>query len=306
MRVFISTTTFAECNKETLRLLRKKKIDYVLNPYKRKLTEMEINNILSKSSYVGLVAGIEPLTKQVLENAKSLRIISRVGVGLDNIDLHAAKRLKIQVYNTPTVLVDSVPELTIGLILCCLRRITSVDRNMRKKIWEKEMGLQFKDKILGLIGFGKMGKRVAQLAKAFGAKIVFCDIKNIKSKIAERVSLSELLKISDIISIHSTSKEQLITKKEILKMKKGVILINTSRGSHIDDGCLYNGLRSGKIGFAALDVYTNEPYCGKLLQCHNVVLTPHIGSYAKEARIKMELEATENLIKGLRRVQIRK
>lgn len=166
MRVFISTTTFAECNKETLRLLRKKNIDYVLNPYKRKLTEIEINNILSESSYVGLIAGIEPLTKQVLENAKSLRVISRVGVGLDNIDLHIAKQLNIQVYNTPSALVDCVPELTIGLILCCLRRITSVDRNMRKKVWGKEMGLQFRDKILGIIGFGKMGKKSCSVGKS--------------------------------------------------------------------------------------------------------------------------------------------
>lgn len=145
----------------------------------------------------------------------------------------------------------------------------------------------------------KWGKKVARLAKAFGAKIVFNDIRTIKSRIAEYVSLNELFKISDIISIHYSSKERLITKKEILRMKKGVILINTARGFAIDEDSLYGGLKSGKIGYAALDVYNNEPYSGKLVNLDNIILTPHIGSYAKEARIRMEAKAVENLIKGL-------
>lgn len=299
MKVFISTTTFAEHSKEPLKSLRRQGLGYSLNPYKRKLKEPEIESILRKDSYAGLIAGTEPLTRKVLENAKSLKVISRVGVGLDNIDLEAARRLSIKVYNTPNVLIDSVAELTIALILCCLRRITCMDRNIREKLWKKEMGSLLKGKILGIVGFGRIGKRVAQLAKVFGTKIIFYDVKTIKSKAFRQVSLNKLLKDSDLISIHSSTKEELIAKDEISKMKKGVVLINTSRGSVIEEDSLYKGLISKRISCVALDVYNNEPYFGKLIHLDNVVLTPHIGSYAEEARIRMETEAVSNLIRGL-------
>lgn len=298
MKVFISTTTFGEYDKESINLLKRKSISYSINPYKRKLNEEEILGILQNNLYIGLIAGTEPLTKKVLENARSLKVISRVGVGLDNIDLMTANKLNIKVFNTPNVLTDAVAEMTIGLILCCLRKITSVDRNIRNKIWKKEMGSLFKGKILGIIGFGRIGKRVAKLAKTFGAKVIFYDVKSIKSKLFKQVYLAKLLKDSDIISIHTSAKDTLITRKEITKMKNNVIIINTSRGSVIDEDDLYNGLKSGKISFAGLDVFTDEPYTGGMINLDNIVLTPHISSYAKEARIKMETEAVKNLLKG--------
>ena len=300
MKIFISTTTFAKYSDEPLKLLKDAGIKYDLNSYNRKPKECEIKKILKNNSYDGLIAGTESLTKNVLENAKSLKVISRTGVGLDNIDLPAAKRLSLKIYNTPHVLIDSVAELTIGLIICCLRRVTSMNEKMRTKIWKKETGLLFKDKILGIIGFGRIGKRVARLARVFGTKVIFYDLKSIESKLFKQVSLNRLLRNSDIISIHSSAKDTLISKKEISKMKRGLILVNTSRGSVVNEDSLYQGLHSGKISFAALDVYNNEPYSGKLLKLDNIIFTPHIGSYAKEARIKMEIEAVNNLIKGLR------
>ena len=301
MKILISTTTFAEHNKEPLRLLGKHKLDYVLNPYKRRLSEDELIVLFSKSPYIGLIAGTEPLTRDVLRGAKYLKVISRVGSGVDNINLETAKDLNIKVYNTPDVLTDSVAELTIGLMLCCLRKIISMERNMRNRIWRKEMGSLLRGKVLGIVGLGKIGKRVAELAEAFGAKLIFYDIQTIKPKIFRQVSFPALLKSADIISIHCSSGEELITKKEISQMKGGVILINTSRGSIINEGDLHNGLRDGKIAYAALDVYKTEPYSGRLLSLHNVILTPHIGSYAREARIKMEIAAVRNLIKGLKK-----
>lgn len=299
MKVFISTTTFAQFSKEPLDILRKNKIDFVLNPLKRKLFEQEIGKFLKENSYVGLIAGTEPITKSVLTKAISLKVISRVGVGIDNIDLPEAKKLKIKVYNTPNVLIDSVAELTIGLILNALRKISLMDRNIRNKAWNKEMGLLFKGKTLGIIGFGKIGRRVALLAKTFGAGVIFYDVKPIKTKIARQVTFIKLVKDADIISIHSSGKGILISKDEIKNMKEGVILVNTSRGSTIDEEALYSGLKSGKIAFAALDVFNNEPYSGKLTGVENCILTPHIGSYARESRIQMEIEAVNNLIKGL-------
>lgn len=299
MKVFISTTTFAEFSKEPLEILKNKGLEWDLNSEKRKLTENEIAEILKKGSYVGLLAGTEPITRKVLENATSLKIISRVGAGMDNVDTEAAKKHNIEVCNTPFVLIDSMAELSIGLILVSLRKISLMDRKIRSGVWKKEMGALFKDKTLGIIGFGKIGRRVGQIAKAFGARVVFYDIESIQSEIAEQVPLKELFNNSDIISIHLSSKEQIISGAEIAEMKDGVCIINTSRGSAIDENSLYQGLSTGKIAHAALDVYSNEPYFGKLTELDNIILTPHIGSYAREARVKMEVEAVKNLINRL-------
>ncbi len=305
MKVFISTTTFGQYDKEPLQILKKRRIDYRLNPYKRRLSKDEIGTILNSGSYGGLIAGTEPLTKDVLEGASGpLRVISRVGVGLEDIDLDTARRLNIRVYNTPDVLTDSVAELTMGLILSSLRKITSMDRKIRQGEWRKEMGSLLKAKTLGIIGFGRIGKRVARLVRPFGADIVFYDIKRIKDNVFKQVSLDRLLKISDIISIHSATKERLINKNKISKMKRNALLINTSRGSVIDESALYKALKSGRVACAALDVYGNEPYSGKLTSLDNTILTPHVGSYARESRIAMEIKAVENLIKGFKEVRL--
>lgn len=303
--VFISTTTFAIDDKTPLEILKRNSVAYTLNSNNRKLTENEIGEILSNGAYSGLIAGTEPLTEQVLKNAsKTLKVISRVGTGMDNIDLDAAAALKIRVYNTPDALTDSVAELTITLILSSLRRITLQDRYVRKGQWKKETGFLFKDKVLGIIGFGRIGERVAQLAAAFGAKVLFHDVKKIEDKRAGQVSLDELIKSSDIISIHAGTKDKIFTKREFLMVKPNAVFINTSRGSAIDEDALYEALLARRISFGALDVYNNEPYSGRLTGLDNVILTPHIGSYAKEARIEMEREAAENLIKGLREVKM--
>lgn len=298
MKVFISTTTFAQFSRKPLDILKENKIDFVINPLKRKLSEQEIGNFLEEGPYSGLIAGTEPLTRSVFAKAKSLKVISRVGTGMDNIDLPGARRLDIKVYNTPNVLIDSVAELAIGLILNALRKISLMDRNTHNKAWKKEMGLLFKGKKLGIIGFGKIGRRVAALARAFRVEVIFYDVKAIKTKIAKQVSLAKLIHDADIISIHSSAKDMLISKEEINNMKDGAVIINTSRGSAIDEEALDDGLKSGKIACAALDVFSNEPYSGKLAELENCILTPHIGSYAKEARIQMEIEAVNNLIKG--------
>lgn len=299
MRVFISTTTFAQFSEKPLDILKENKIDFVINPLKRKLSEKEIGSLLKQGSYYGLIAGTESITKRVLARAKFLKVVSRVGVGMDNIDLFETKRLGIKVYNTANVLTDSVAELTIGLMLSALRKISLMDRNMHNKVWKKEMGLLFKGKVLGIIGFGKIGERVAVLSKAFGAEVIFHDIRDIKSKIGKQVSLTELIRTAEIISIHSSTKSMFISKKEIANMKDGAVIINTSRGSVIDEPALYGALKSGKIFAAALDVFSNEPYTDKLIGSGNCILTPHIGSYAKEARIQMEIDAVNNLIKGV-------
>ncbi len=301
MNVFISTTTFGVYSKAPLKELRKYGIRHFLNPFKRKLSEHEIKSILKKKNYTGLIAGTEALNAKVLSFAPSLRVISRVGVGLDNIDLKRAAKQNIKIYNTPDVLTDVVAELSLGLMLCCLRKISSHDARMHKGMWQKEMGTLLKGRTLGIIGLGRIGKRVAQLAKAFGADIIFYDKKPLRNSQYKSVKLNTLLKNSDIISLHCATGDQIISKSQISMMRKGVCIINTSRGTIINENALYNGLKSGKVGSAGLDVFNDEPYSGKLTKVQNVVLTSHIGSYAKEARVQMEMQAVNNLIKGLKK-----
>jgi len=298
--VLCTASEFGVYSSKPVDLLKSAGIELDLNPFKRKLSKSEVKSLLSKKSYVGVLAGLEPLTYGVLSNSR-VKVISRVGVGMDNVDPRAAEDLGIRVYNTPNVLTQSVAELALGLILCALRGISLSDRRLHQKIWERYMGNLLDGKVVGIIGFGVIGQRVGELVRAFGAKVIFYDTRKIDSW-APQVGLSNLLARSDIITVHASGREPIIRGEEISKMKEGVILINTARGNLIEEGALTKALLDGKVAWAALDVFKEEPYKGKLAEIDNVTLTPHIGSYAKEARIEMEIKAAENLIKGLKEV----
>jgi D-3-phosphoglycerate dehydrogenase len=300
-KVFISTTSFAKDDPTPLKLLKNAGLDVSINPFARKLTEKEISGFLLDIDY--LIAGTEPLTKLVLESAKKLKSISRVGAGLDNVDLDAAKHLGIKVFNTPHGPTQAVAELTVGLILDILRMSGSMDRDIRKGIWKKRMGSLLKGKKVGIIGFGRIGQKVAELLTPFGAEIAHYDINVVKTVMkCTYKPINELLQWADIITLHCPASEEnkpLIGKEEFKNMKKGAWLINTSRGGLVDERSLYTSLKEGYLSGAALDVFEKEPYDGPLSELDNVILTPHIGSYAKEARIEMEADAVENLLAGL-------
>jgi len=297
LKVFVSTSSFAKDDSRPMNLLKEAGLEVYTNPYCRKLSEDEIMGFLHDVDY--LIAGTEPLTKRVLESAKRLKVISRCGTGLDNVDIKAADKLGIKVYNTPYGPTQSVAELTIGLIFDMLRRISKMDRDVRSGVWEKYTGNLLSEKKVGIIGFGKIGQKVAELLMPFGCEIVCYDIrtedKELKIKIA---SLDEILRTSDIISIHVSSKGQIIGREEFKKIKKGAWIINVSRGGVIDESELYKALKKGHLSGAALDVFEQEPYSGPLKELDNVILTPHIGSYAKEGRINMEIEAVKNVLDG--------
>ena len=299
-KVFIATSSFGEDDPSVLKMLTDAGLAYTLNPYRRRLNEAEIVQGLVEGEYTGLLAGLEPLTRNALAQAKALKVISRVGVGMDNVDQGAAKELGIKVFNTPGVLTDSVAELTLGLMLSALRKIPLMDRQIREGRWVKSMGALLKGKTVGIVGFGAIGQRVAELVLAFGAKVVFTDVHEVIEAGAQQVPLAELIAQADIISFHSSGKECLVSDNEIARMKEGVILVNTARGSLIDEGALARGLSSGKIGAAALDVFCDEPYAGGLAELDTTVLTAHVGSYAREARVQMERMAVVNLINAFK------
>ena len=301
-KVFISTSSFGKLDSTPIEQLKNAGLSLEFNPYGRSLSKEEIVQLALKAK--GLIAGTEPLEKQTLMKLCNLKVISRCGVGLDNIDLNTAKRLQIKVFSTPDAPTIAVAELTIGLILALLRKIPLMDREIRNNIWKKRMGNLLLNKQVGIIGFGRIGKKVASLLKAMGASVYFTDpaIREKEVFSFPKVEIKELLKKSDIISLHlSYSKEnhKLFGEKEFSLMKQGAFLINCSRGSIVDEEALYDALKNEKLAGVAIDVFEKEPYFGPLKELDNVILTPHIGSYAKEARIQMEKEACLNLLKGL-------
>lgn len=307
-RILITTTSFAKDDVSPLNLLQKAGYETIINPYGRKLTEEEVLNLILEVKPVGMIAGVEPLTARVLQQAAGLKVVSRCGVGLESIDLNAARSLDIAVTNTPDAPTEAVAELTIGLIFNLLRKISSLDRELRKGNWRKEMGGLVQGKKAGIIGLGRIGKRVAEMLLALGAKVAGTDIQPdyewLQKKQIPLLDLEELLKQSEILCLHLSHKpdnKHLIGRKEMEAMPKGAYLINTSRGEVIDHDALYSMLTNGHLAGAALDVFDQEPYTGPLTQLDNVILTPHIGSYAREARVEMEIQAAENLIEGLRK-----
>jgi len=250
------------------------------------------------------------VTRQLIERAERLKVIGRAGVGLDNIDVEAAEKRGITVLNTPEAPADSTAELTIGLILALARKIPSADRSMKEGRWLKGRlkGWQLKGKTIGLIGLGNVGLRVARLAKAFGMKILFTkrtppSPEVLKELEAEFVPLEDLLRRSDVVSIHVPLTEEtrgMIGARELSLIKEGAVLINTSRGAVVDEEALLNALQSGRLRGAALDVYTVEPPRDlRLIRLPNVVCTPHIGAQTDEAQVEASRLIAEKIIKCL-------
>lgn len=297
-KVFIATSSFAKNSPAPLEMLKAAGLDVEINPHGRRLSESEITAFLSDKEY--LIAGTESLTRKVIESAKYLKVISRCGVGMDNVDMEAAKSLGIKVFNTPDAPTLAVAELTVGLILDLLRRVSFMDRNIRRGQWQKTMGNLLSGKKVGIIGFGRIGRRTAELLKNFGCEIAYTDpCKGDELSGFKCLTLEMLLKWADIISLHVSVKDTLIGGDEIRNMKPGAWLVNVSRGGVVDETALHQALKNSHLSGAALDVFDREPYSGPLTELNNIILTPHIGSYAKEARVEMELQAVRNLLMGL-------
>jgi D-3-phosphoglycerate dehydrogenase len=301
-KLVISTSSFDVEGNSSLNHLVNSGMHIVRNSYKRKLTEDEAIELLGENT-IGMIAGIEPLTERVFSSAKNLKVVSRCGAGLDSVELAAAKLHGISVFNTPEAPAQAVAELTMGLMLAALRRICQTDRLLRTNEWPRMQGQLFAAQTVGIIGLGHIGKRVARLSQAFDARVIAHDPHiDPASHEVESVSLEELFAEANVISLHlpyTTDTHHLLDAKSFARMKPGSIIINAARGGLIDEAALDEALISGHLGMAALDVFEQEPYHGPLIRNDKTILTSHIGSLAKESRKCMELEAAENLLKGL-------
>jgi len=303
-KVYISTSTFAQHSLIPLTRLEKNGVEVQLNKTGKKLNISDHIPALLQAK--GIIAGTETYSKEVLNKLPNLKVLSRLGVGMDNIDIKEAEKRGIKIYKTQTTPALAVAELVLGLMLDLVRKISHQNNTLKSGTWKKEMGNLLHGKTLGIIGLGVIGKTLVKLVKGFDFNILAFDLyqdkKFAKDHCVNYCDFDTLLSESNIISIHlnlTDETNQLMNATQIGKMKPDSILINASRGEIINEEALYMALKEKKIFGAGLDVFNKEPYSGALTTLDNVVLTPHIGSYAKELRIQMEIEAVENLLRGL-------
>lgn len=300
IKVLCTTTSFTAKNYPD-------ELNLIYNPYKRKLNEEEVIKLVTEYQPDAIIAGLEPITRKVMKEATMLKIISRCGVGLDNVDMEAAEEMGIKVYNTPDAPVKPVAELTIAMIFALARNLLKLNLNTKKGLWEKTDAYLLSELTVGIIGCGRIGTRVASILYETGCRLLGHDIIEKNNKYFEKVTFHNLLTRSDIISLHIPLTPQnyhMIDRNEIRKMKPGAIIINTSRGGLIDEIALYEFLKNGHLGGAGLDVFEEEPYNGPLCGLDNVILTPHAGSSAGGSRLRMEEESVENLICGLKELSL--
>lgn len=305
MKVLTSPSSFGQVGSEPFDLLQQSGYEYINNPYGRKLTEDEVIELAGDC--VGIVAGVEPLTARVMDALPNLKVISRVGIGMDSVDLEYAKQKGIVVKNTPDGPTRAVAELTLAMTLSLLRRIPQADAALKQRKWVKQTGNLILNKTVGVVGLGRIGRLVSELFRGIGNLVIgfdpypnqeWADKTGVKL-----VDFETLLKTADIVTLHvpgNEDKSPVISTAELEMVKQGAFFINISRGGIVDEGALFDALSSKKIAAAAIDVFVEEPYSGPFCDLDNVILTPHIGSYAEEGKLLMEIDAVNNLINALK------
>jgi D-3-phosphoglycerate dehydrogenase len=249
------------------------------------------------------------ITREVIEAGKNLKVIGRAGVGVDNVDVEAATERGILVINTPDANTITTAEHTLAMMLAAARNIPQANESVKKGEWnrKKYMGVELYEKVLGIIGLGRIGSEVAKRAMAFGMRVIAYDPyvseERAKELGVELVSFEDLLKRSDFITIHTPKTKEtqkLINEEAMKKMKKGVIIVNCARGGIVDEEALYRAIKRGDVRAVALDVFEKEPP-GKipLLSLENVVATPHLGASTREAQKRAALEIAKEVKSAL-------
>jgi len=302
MKILITPRSFASFSDKSLKMLAERNYKIERNNTGRPYEKEEMLKLIKDID--GIIIGIDELSAVIIGKANKLKVISKYGTGLDNIDIDVATNKKIIVTNTPTANVDAVADFAFGLILSLARRIPEADKKTKSGKWGKIIGKSVWEKTIGIIGLGKIGKQVAKRAKGFDMNILAFDIvkdkKSAKKYGIKYVKLEKLLRKSDYITIHiplNYATRNMISYEELEKIKESAFLINTSRGGIVDEKALYDALKNNKLRGAALDVYKNEPLReSPLTELDNVIMTPHISAYTEEAIENMSIQAAQNLI----------
>jgi D-3-phosphoglycerate dehydrogenase len=306
MRILITTSPFGKSGNKPVKLLEETGWEIIHNPYGRRLRANEVLDLIQDVDAV--IAGTEhyPVDK-LKESNNRLKVISRVGIGLDNVDLKECAQRGIKVTYTPEAPSQAVAELTVANILNLSRFILLSDKSVRAGAWNRYLGKLVREITIGVVGVGRIGKRVIKLLNSFEPNIIATEMKPdhefSKQYKFTWVSKEELLKKADVVTLHIPNNKRnhhYIDRSALAFMKTGSLLINTSRGGIVDEEALNDALLQHHLGGAALDVFKTEPYEGPLIQHENVVFTAHMGASANESRYFMELGAVEDCIRVLK------
>ena len=304
-KILITTVPFSNTNRLPLDLLEQNNIEYLINPFNKKLTETELADLVTDFDVI--IAGTELITKKVMDSAINLKMISRVGIGLDSVDLIEAQKKGIIVSYTPDAPAPAVSELTIGLMLTLLRSVQLSNMEMHNGKWHRFFGRRLSEVTIGIIGVGRIGGGILKHLQGFGSPKILINgtIKNYdlnQTSNVRWVDKDTIYQQADIVTIHTpltVQTKDMIKKEQLLSMKKDAIIINTARGGIINEQDLYDVMKTGHLSGAAIDVFDVEPYNGKLREIQRCILTAHMGSMSIDCRTRMEIEATEEVVRFL-------
>ncbi|MBI3616093.1 MAG: phosphoglycerate dehydrogenase [Candidatus Omnitrophica bacterium] len=299
--VYIALQQFCEQEGHARETLEEAGFQILQNQLGRRLQREEMPEILKEADAV--LAGVEPYDAQLIAALPKLKCISRCGVGTESVDLEAARLHRIAVLTTPEEVVEPVAQMTIGMILALARNFPQHLSDARQGLWKKRVGFLLSEWTIGMVGFGRIGRAVERILRIFGPKIRVTDPKADPRSLppgVETRELSALLAESDLVSLHASRRPEegpLLGERELHQMRQGSYLVNTARGSLVDEAALVRALASGHLAAAALDVFQTEPaQSSPLFQMPQVLCTPHVGSLTRASRAAMELKCAKNVV----------
>jgi D-3-phosphoglycerate dehydrogenase len=297
--VYVTLQEFCAGSDQPRAVLEAAGCDVRQNPLGRRLRRDEMPRLLQDADAV--LAGVEPYDAELFAQLPRLRCISRCGAGTDAIDLAAARERGVAVSTTAEEVVEPVAQLTVAMVLALARNVPLHLSDGRQGLWKKRPGRLLSEWTIGLLGFGRIGRRVERYLRAFGPRILVHD-PAVRTDLPDGVvwrDLRSLLAESDAVSLHVTRAKEagpLLGPQEFALMKPGSVLVNTARGFLVDEAALERALREGRLAGAALDVFAEEPYAGPLAGLPNVLCTPHVASLTRASRAAMELRAAANIV----------
>lgn len=302
MKLFVSTHPFSSTSTIPMKLIEENGIELSVNEHGRKITTHELAQDIKDAEV--LVAGTEKITEEVFKNAPNLKLISRVGIGLDGVDFDLCKKYGVRVAYTPDAPTMAVAELCVGMIIDLSRKISVTNQHIKDGIWHRHMGMLLYGKTVGIFGMGRIGKSLIHLLSNFNVKFKVYDINPDlafgRLYNVEFTSKEEVLKSADVVSVNvplKTDTKDYITKNELEIMQPHAVLINTARGGIVNEDDLYVALKNNTIAGAAVDVFEVEPYVGNLRELDNCLLTCHMGASTVDSRTDMEVQAIEEAIR---------
>jgi D-3-phosphoglycerate dehydrogenase / 2-oxoglutarate reductase len=304
-KALITTVPFGDKNRLPLELLENAGIEYLINPFNRKITEDQLADLVGEFDVI--IAGTERISDRVMARGPKLKLIARVGIGLDGVDLMAAKARGIRVTYTPDAPAPAVAELTLGLMITLLRSVHVANQQLHQGKWQRIFGRRLAEVTLGVIGAGRIGARVLRRTKAFGTPRILVndilpDYELSREFKLDWVSKEQIYAEADLITLHlplTHLTKNMIRREHLLSMKPDAMIINTARGGIINEHDLYEVMKAGHLGGAAIDVFDHEPYAGNLAEIERCILTAHMGSMSVDCRTRMEIEATEEAVRHL-------